>query len=108
MINYDLPWQLIADHNEWPKPYTITRRFLFELVGMISLDRNDWKFITCFARIVVLKYILKTEKNVTILEQKILNVRGPSFQRKTLKALFTLYSKLLLNLHLASSTDKVQ
>ena len=39
-INH-LRWQLIADRNEWPKPYTIIiRRFLFKLVGMISLDGN--------------------------------------------------------------------
>ena len=35
--------RLIADRNEWPKPYTIIRRFLFELVGMMSLDRNYWQ-----------------------------------------------------------------
>ena len=27
------------------KPYTVTRRFLFELVSVISLDRNYWKAI---------------------------------------------------------------
>ena len=30
-----LHWELIANHNEWPKPYTVIRRFLFELVDMI-------------------------------------------------------------------------
>ena len=29
-----LSWQLIADHNERPKSYTIIRRFLFELVDI--------------------------------------------------------------------------
>ena len=54
-------WQPIADHNEWPKPYTITRRFLFELVGVISLDRDYWKIINlsfCFAYLVLLKYTI--------------------------------------------------
>ena len=32
-----------ADHNEWPKSYTIIR-LLFEFIG-ISLDRNYWKVI---------------------------------------------------------------
>ena len=36
-----LRWQLIADRNEWPTPCTVIRRFLFELVGTMSLDRND-------------------------------------------------------------------
>ena len=47
-------WQLIADHNEWPNPYTIIRRFLFELVGMIyhwiEITDKYNKFIICFAR----------------------------------------------------------
>ena len=30
-------WQLIADHNERPNRTTIIRRFLFQLVGTISL-----------------------------------------------------------------------
>ena len=51
-----LSWQLIADHNERPKSYTIIRRFLFELVDITG---SKWlrsnKFIICFAR-VILKY----------------------------------------------------
>ena len=50
------------------EPYTIIRRFLFELVGTISLDRND-KFIICFASFVLLKTYLK-----------LLDVRGATFQ----------------------------
>ena len=33
-------YELITDHNEWPKSYAIIRRFLFQFVGMISLDKN--------------------------------------------------------------------
>ena len=36
-INHFCAGQLIADHNEWPKPYTTIRRFLFKL------GRNYWQ-----------------------------------------------------------------
>ena len=59
---YHLRWQLIADHNEWPL-FTIIRRFLFELVGMMSLDRNR-EVINLLFVLPILFYlnILKTEK----------------------------------------------
>ena len=46
------------------RPYTINRRFLPELVGMISLDRNYWQVINLLFVFPILFYsnILKTEK----------------------------------------------
>ena len=78
-----LRWQLIADHNEWLKPYTTTRRFLFELVGMISLDRwllrSNNKFVICFAWLIHLIYMHKTERILQFWEKKkILDVRNKS------------------------------
>ena len=65
-----LRWRLIADHNEWPKPYTVIRRFpsLFDSSGMISLDRN-------YSEVTNLLYYfvsnaLKTEKMLQFFETK--------------------------------------
>ena len=65
-------------------PYTIIRRFLFELVGVISLDRHYWEVINLLFVLPILFY-LSTLKNITILERKILDVRGTSFHRKRLR-----------------------
>ena len=73
-INH-LRWQLIADRDEWPRPYTIIRRFLFELVGMISLDRNDWEVIN-LSFVLFYSNVLKTEKILQFWNKKILDVRG--------------------------------
>ena len=45
-------------------PYTIIRRFLFELVGVISLDRHYWEVINLLFVLPILFYlsISKTEK----------------------------------------------
>ena len=58
-----LRWQLIADRNERPKPYAITRRFPFELVGTISPGRNDWQVIINLLFVspeLMLKMLLRT------------------------------------------------
>ena len=62
------------------KPYTIIRRFLFEF-GMISLDRNYQEVINLLFVLPSGLYlsILKTEENIAILGEKILDVRGTSF-----------------------------
>ena len=62
--DFDLRWQLIADRNEWPKPYTTNRRFHFEHVGTVSLDRNYWNVINLLFVLPTLFYlnILKTEE----------------------------------------------
>ena len=52
-----LRWQLTADHNEWPKRYTIIRRFLFELVDMTSLDKNYWEVINLLFALSSLFYL---------------------------------------------------
>ena len=61
------------------KPCTIIRRFLFELVGMISLDRYYWEVMNLFVLPGLYFNILKTER---MLQQKILDVRCTSFLRK--------------------------
>ena len=69
------------------EPYKIIRRFLFELVGVISLDGNYREVINLlFALPGLYLNILKTEENIAILRQKILDARGTSFQRKRLTA----------------------
>ena len=51
--------------------------FSFLLVGMISLDRNYWLVINLlFVLSGLYLNILKTEKSIAILGQKILDVRG--------------------------------
>ena len=61
------------------KPYTIIRRFLFELVG-ISLDRNYREVINLsFVLPVLCLNILKTEEISQFWDKKILDVRGTSF-----------------------------
>ena len=69
-MDVHLRWQLIADHNERPKPYATIRRFLFELVGMLSLDRNYWE-----VRNLLYLNIVETEKILQFYEKKILNMR---------------------------------
>ena len=58
------------------------RRFLFELVGMISSDRNYLEVVNLLFVLPVSFYlnIIKTEEML----QKILDVRGTSFQRNRL------------------------
>ena len=53
-------WQLIADHNEWPSPYTVTRRYLFKPVGMAQ---------TCLAYFALLEHSWNWG-NITILVNK--------------------------------------
>ena len=68
------------------KPYTIIRRFLFELVDTISLDGNYWEVINLlFALPGLYLNILKTEEILQFWDKKILDVRGTSFQRKRIK-----------------------
>ena len=66
---------------------TIIRRFLFQLVGMIPLDRNyqviDLLFVLLGSFGLYLN-IFKTEKILQFWDKKILDVRGTSFQRKWL------------------------
>ena len=69
------------------EPSTIIRRFLFLLNSsvLISLDRNYWEVINLlFVLPELYLSILKTEKILQFLGQKILNVRGTSFQHKRL------------------------
>ena len=55
------------------KSYAITRRFLFELVGTISLDRNDREVID----LLFVLYILKTEGILQFWERKQFSTRVP-------------------------------
>ena len=57
---------------EATEPYTIIRRFLFELAGMISLDRNYREVILNLLFVLPRLYlnILKIEKIIAILGQK--------------------------------------
>ena len=56
-----LRWQLIADHNEWPN------RNYWEVINLsFDLPKYTWNW-----------------ENVATLGQKILDVRGTSFQRKS-------------------------
>ena len=68
--------------------YNTIRRFLFELVGMTSLDRNYWEVTInlLFVSSGLCLNIFKTEKILAILGQETLDVRGTSFQRKRLNS----------------------
>ena len=72
-------WQPIADHNEWPKPYTTIRRFLFELVDMISPNRNYWEL-----RNLLYLNILETGEILQFLNKEILEVARHSSARDSL------------------------
>ena len=68
-------WQT-ADHNEWPNRTQQIRRFLFKVVGMITLDRNYWdvtNLLFVSPILFVLKYTWDWE-NIAISERKILDV----------------------------------
>ena len=83
-----LNWQLIADHNERPKSYTIIRRFLFKLVGTVSLDRNYREVINLLFVLPISFYsnILKTGEILQFLgRKKFSTCLTLSFQRKRLK-----------------------
>ena len=68
------------------KPYTIIRRFLFELVG-ISLDRNYREVINLsFVLPVLCLNILKTEEISQFWDKNVLDVRDTSLQRKRLNS----------------------
>ena len=69
-------WQLIADHNEWPNRVPTIRRFLFELVGMMSLNRIYWEVNLLFV-LPILFYlnILKTEKILQFWSKEVNHLR---------------------------------
>ena len=70
-------WQPIADHNERPESYTTIRRFLSELVDMISLpmDRNYWEVTNLSFALPILYYLNVTYnwEDITILWQRIVD-----------------------------------
>ena len=70
-------WQPIADHNEQPESYTTIRRFLSELVDMISLpmDRNYWEVTNLSFALPILYYLNVTYnwEDITILWQRIVD-----------------------------------
>ena len=78
-------WRLTACAGNWLRTVTSDRTvhnnsslsFSFELVDIISLDRNYWEVIN-------LLFVLPGLENITILEERVLDVRGTSFQRKRL------------------------
>ena len=49
---YHLRWQLIADRNEQPNriQFDSSLSVSFGLVGMTSLDKNDWKVVKLITR----------------------------------------------------------
>ena len=78
------------------KPYKIICRFLFELVGMISLDRNDRKVVNLLfvSPILFCLNILETEKILQLWNKKILDGRGTSFQSNRLIKCFKNLTKV--------------
>ena len=85
-----LRWQLIADRNEWPNDLynNSSLSFSLELVGTISLDRNDWKIINYLFCLGCASIYLKLRKCGNFGRKK---CGGTSFQRRRLNELVALH-----------------